>query len=198
MSPKGYELDFYKVFVQKHDHSPKKAIELPVNFSYSEPKGFLKCKEKCVGLIVGGSNAVFEMRLEDIKRVTQYIFREFKDYKKVVTTSPRTPKEIERFIEEDNFDYKVIFSKNPINPIGDFLKCCERVFITVDSTSMISEAVSFGKSSVEVVLLEKKKKNKYEKMVKYLQNLGCLHIFDGKVKSCNKKIDLKDYVKEFV
>jgi len=199
MYPKGYRLDFYKVFAQKHDISQtneKNVIILPINFSFTKILNLIKCT-KCVGIIIGGSNNVFKMKLDDIKPIIDFTFKNFKTHKKFITTSPRTPKEIEEYIEKQNFDFCVIYSKNRINPISDVLKCCEYVFVTIDSTSMISEAVSFGKSSVEVIMLEGDKNSKYYKMVENLQDLGCLHIFDGNVEKRDKKIDLKEYIKDF-
>ena len=195
MYPKGYKLNFYKIFAQSHDNFKIKnnITLLPVNFTYSEPINLIECK-KCVALVIGGDNKVFKMDIKDIKKVVDFIFKNFKDYKKYVTTSPRTKKEIEEYIDSLDFDYKVIYSKNKINPIGDFLKCCEYIFVTIDSTSMISEAVSFGKSSVEVIPL-KGKFSKYHKMVNNLEKEGFLHIFNGTIKKCNKKIDLKKYLK---
>jgi len=200
MYPKGYRNDFFRLFAQEHDNPPEDGIKMAVNFSYAKPQGIFKCKKKCVAFIVGGSNSVFEMRKSELKKVIDYIFAKFENYQKAVTTSPRTPPEIEEMIEKSNFDYKLIFSKEPANPIGDFLYCCERVFITIDSTSMISEAVSWGKSCVEIVLLKAKKTpNKYLRMVEILKKGGYLSVFEdsGKTqKTSCKKIDLKSYIKE--
>ena len=189
MQPKGYRKNFDKVYVQYHDSG-----DMPINFSFSQPQGHYKCDSRCVALIVGGSNAVYTMRKEDIQKVVDFIFSHFPEHKKLLTTSPRTPKEIEEYLSRQPFDYKVLFSRNPINPIGDFLACCERVFITIDSTSMISEAVSSGKAAVEVVSLRAKKRSKYQKMVEHLQDLGALHIFDGTIGDAAKKIDLREYL----
>ena len=189
MQPKGYRKNFNRVYAQKHDGG-----ELPVNFSYSEATNLYTPSNKCVALIVGGSNKIFSMQKEDIKEVVQFIMDNFKEYEKALTTSPRTPKEIEEFLQKQPFDYKIIYSSNPINPIGDFLQKCEYVFITIDSTSMISEAVSSGSANVVVVPLHATKKNKYEKMVQNLQKEGYVHIFDGNVQKANKKIDLRKFV----
>ena len=189
MQPKGYRKNFAKIYAQYHDGG-----DMPINFSYSQPQGHYRCDGKCIALIVGGSNRIYSMQKEEIEKVADFIFSNFSEYKKLLTTSPRTPKEIEEYLEELPFDYTVIFSKNPINPIGDFLACCEYVFITIDSTSMISEAISSGKAAIEVVPLQAKRENKYQKMVEHLEDLGALHIFDGNVAKANKKIDLKRYL----
>ena len=189
MQPKGYRKSFERVYAQKHDGG-----ELLVNFSYSEARNLYTPSKKCVALIVGGSNKIFTMKKEDIANIVNFIMKNFKEHEKALTTSPRTPKEVEDFLKQQPFDYKVLYSKNPINPIGDFLQKCAYVFITIDSTSMISEAVSSGKANIIVVPLEAKKKNKYEKMVQNLQKEGYVHIFDGNVQKANKKIDLRKFI----
>ncbi len=189
MYPKGYRKNFTKIYRQFHDGG-----DVPINFSYSVANGTYECDGACVALIVGGSNKEYAMKKVDIQRVVEYIFAHYPNHKKLLTTSPRTPNEIEHYLATLPFDYKVIYSKNPINPIGDFLACCERVFITIDSTSMISEAVSFGKAAIEVIPLQSKRRNKYQKLVENLANLGAVHLFDGDVGIANKKIDLKEYI----
>ena len=51
------------------------------------------------------------------------------------------------------FDYKLEFSQNNYNPIPAFIELCKNLYITDDSTSMISEAVSYGKSNVYIIPL---------------------------------------------
>ncbi|BCD62721.1 hypothetical protein NitYY0826_C1604 [Nitratiruptor sp. YY08-26] len=189
MQPKGFRKNFTKIYAQKHDGGL-----LPINFAVSQPQGVYECEGKCVALVVGGNNAVFTMQLKDIQEVVAYIFKHFQGYKKVLSTSPRTPKDIEAYLAKQPFDFKIIYSQDPRNPIGDFLACCDYLFITIDSTSMISEAVSSGKAAIEVVPLQAKKKNKYEVMVQELANDGYLHIFDGTIGKAHKKIDLRQYI----
>ena len=125
-----------------------------------------------------------------------FIFKEFQGYEIAVTTSPRTPKEIEELIESYPFTYSVIFSQNKINPIADFLHHCEVVFITIDSTSMISEAISYGSSCIEILPLSENKNNKFFTLAQNLENEGYVHLFDGSLGHKNKKIDFKHYAQK--
>lgn len=195
MLPQSYRYDFDVIFAQSHDHPPKQAniITLPANFSYVEPKGLFNPKQKSIGLIIGGNNSHFSMSKERIKSQLDFIFKEFQGYEIAVTTSPRTPKEIEELIESYPCAYSVIFSKNKSNPIADFLHHCEVVFITIDSTSMISEAISYGSSCIEILPLNENKNNKFFTLAHTLAHEEYLHIFDGTVGHKNKKIDFKDY-----
>ncbi len=198
MLPRGYRYDFDIIFAQSHDKPPKQKniIEIPANFSYVEPKGIYKAGGKSIGIVIGGDNKIFTMSKEKLQAQLDTIVDAYKDYEIVITTSPRTSEEIEDLIESYAFDYEVIFSKNPINPIPDFLEQCETVFITGDTTSMISEAVSYGKANIVVLPLESKKENKFTRLIDTLEEEGYLHIFDGTIKSKNKKIAFKSYLEE--
>lgn len=191
MLPQSYRYDFNLIFAQTHDHPPQHAniITLEANFSYAEPKGFFTPRTQAVGIIIGGNNAHFTMNKTDIAHQLDFIFENFQGYEIAVTTSPRTPKEIEALLENYPFAYRVIFSQNPINPIADFLEHCERVFITMDSTSMISEAISYGKSCVEILPLGHEKTNKFFTMAHHLEKEHYAHIFDGTLGNHHRKID---------
>ncbi len=198
MLPQSYRYDFDLIFAQAHDHPPKQnnIISLPANFSYVEPKGLFVPKGKSVGIIIGGNNALFTMDQERIKAQLDFIFKAFQGYEIAVTTSPRTPEAIERLVQSYPFAYSVIFSRNKINPIADFLHQCEVVFITIDSTSMISEAISYGTSCVEILPLSEAKNNKFFTMTQTLEKEGYLHLFDGTLGNKNLKIDFHHYAQK--
>jgi len=197
MLPQGYRYDFDIIFAQSHDTPPKQEniIEIPANFSYVEPKGVYQAEKQSIGIVIGGDNKLFTMDKETLKEQLDFIRQHYEGYEIAITTSPRTSKEIELLVTSYAFDYEVIFSKNPINPIPDFLAQCETVFITGDSTSMISEAISYGKSNVLVLPLESQKENKFTRFISTLAKEGYLHIFNGTIKNNNKKIDFKRYLK---
>ncbi len=198
MLPRGYKYDFDVIFAQTHDNPPRRSniIEIPANFSFIKPLGLYKPKKLSVGIIIGGNNKIFTMSKETIKEQLDFIAAHFKNYEIAVTSSPRTPEDIEKLIESYEFDYEVIYSKNPINPIPDFLENCETVFITSDSTSMISEAVSYGKANIVVLPLVSKNSNKFDTLIESLAKENHLHIFDGGIIHKNRKIDFTSYVKK--
>jgi len=202
MFPKGYRLNFDLIFAQSHDNPPKQKniLEIPANFSYVEPKGiYVKEKKKSIGVVIGGDNSIFKMSEKNLSEQFDFIKTYYKGYALAITTSPRTSTEVEMLVASYDFDYEVIFSKNPINPIPDFLEQCETVFITADSTSMISEAISYGKSNVIILPLEsttKDSENKFTTFIKTLEKEGYLHIFDGNIQNKNRKIDFTQYTKQ--
>jgi len=198
MLPQSYRYDFDLIFAQTHDHPPiqNNIIRILSNFSYVEPQGFFKPQKKSIGIIIGGNNAHFSMDKERMKTQLDFIFAHFNEYEIAVTTSPRTPKEIETLLQDYSFSYSVFFSQNTINPIADFLHHCEVVFITMDSTSMISEAISYGHANVEILPIGEVKNNKFFAMALSLQNEGFGHIFDGNLGNHNKKIDFHTYAQK--
>jgi mitochondrial fission protein ELM1 len=198
MLPQGYRYDLDIIFAQEHDNPPKAAniIAIPANFSFVTPQGFFHASGRSIGIVIGGDNKIFHFSKEKLKQQLDFIFESFQGYAFAVTTSPRTSKEIETLLNEYPFDYKVIYSVNPINPIPDFLDQCERVFITQDSTSMISEAVSFGNAYIEVLPLESNRDTKFSRLVKKLEKGGYLHLFEGSCANANQKINFRDFLGE--
>jgi len=176
MLPKSYRYtDFDYIIAQSHDNPPKveNIIEVPLNLSYSIPKDILKKEndKKAVGIIIGGDNDIFKMEFKKIKSVLDEVFAKYPKHLKYITTSRRTPKQIDDLIESYNFDYKLIFSKEPnINPIPDFLVLCEELYITIDSTSMLSEAKANSEANINIIDLDSKKENtKFHKLAKIVE-----------------------------
>ena len=198
MLPRGYRYDFDIIFAQSHDNPPiqENIIKIPANFSYVEPKGIYQAQKKSIGIVIGGDNKLFTLSKEKLQEQLDFLKQYYKGYEIAITTSPRSSEEIELLVASYGFDYEVIFSKNPINPIPDLLEQCETVCITGDSTSMISEAISYGKSNVVVLPLERKEENKFTRFIDSLEKEGYLHIFNGDINNKNKKIDFKTYLKE--
>ena len=190
MYPKGYKTkDFDYVVVQRHDNfvNGKNVIISPVNISYVKAKNYIKKDEeqKALAFIIGGNNKIFEMDSSAIRDKLDFVFENYPEHLKYITTSRRTPFDIESLIDEYDFDYKLIYSREPeVNPIGDFIKNCELFFITMDSTSMISEVRANSNASIEIIELKSKKEDtKYHRLVENVKNI-------------DKKIDFEELLKE--
>lgn len=181
MFPKGFRKNYDLFFTMKHDLKEKfkNSVILPVNVTCTEVKNYYTPKTKAISFIIGGSNKNLLFDSKKVLHKIQYIIKNFPNYEVLITTSPRTPKDFEQEIQQMECNFKVLYSQNPINPIGDFLLHSDFVFITEDSTSMISEAVCFSKAWVEVLELESKtaKPNKHKKFISILEKEGYLHIY---------------------
>lgn len=197
MLPRGYRLDFDLIIAPEHDRPPQRRniLTLPVNLSFVEPRGIFQGHpgERYVGVIIGGPNRSYAMPPATMRRTLEQIVAAFPEHRLVVTTSRRTPAEIEDLLDDFPFSEKIVFSRHPVNPIPDFLTQCEVVFLTADSTSMISEAVTVGRSRVEIIPLpELRRGHKYARLIARLEELGCVHRFgsDGRPGAAACKIDL--------
>lgn len=197
MYPKGYRKDFSVIIAGAHDR-PKPSANLkisPVSLSFSRPQGLYKPQRKAVGFIIGGPNSCFEMGGEILKQV-EGVRAQFADCEFALTTSPRTPRATESALAKLSWDYSVIYSREPVNPIGDFLAQCEWVFISEDSVSMISEAVSNGSASVAILSLKRKDaNNKFDDFISALVSSGYARRYDEALKK-TAKYDLEAFVRE--
>ena len=178
MLPKSYKYsNFYYIIAQEHDHPVllDNLLAIPLNLSYPSPKGFIEKNKnkKSLAIIIGGDNSIFSMQYYIIKEKLDEIFKKYPDYLKYVTTSRRTSPKIEALVDEYGFDYKLIYSKEPnINPIGDFIAICDEFFITIDSTSMLSEVRANSDAKINIIELASKKENtKYHKLASIINDM---------------------------
>lgn len=199
MLPRGYRLDFDLIIAAEHDRPPRAANirTLPINLCRVEPQGVFSPVpgERYVGVVIGGPNRTYDMTAAILAPQLDAIFAAFPGHRLLVTTSRRTPPDVETLLERYPFAASTIYSRNPVNPIPDYLMSCDYVFITADSTSMISEAVSCGVSRVEVIPLPSQRPpGKYGRLLDNLAQLGCLHYFDGSLGVAGRKIDLREHL----
>ncbi len=199
MYPKGYRKDFSVIIAGAHDRpKPRANLKIsPVSLSFSRPQGLYRPQRKAVGFIIGGPNSCFEMGDEILKQI-ETVRAQFADCEFALTTSPRTPRATESALEKLSWDYSVIYSREPVNPIGDFLAQCEWVFISEDSVSMISDAVSNGSASVAILSLKRKDAhNKFDDFISALVSTGHARRYsEGAKLKKTAKYDLGAFVRE--
>lgn len=177
MLPRSFRYsDFDAIIASSHDEPPNapNIISMPLNLSISEPKGFIKKSEqKALGIIVGGNNAIFTMDEDTIRKNLDTIFKDYPHHLKYITTSRRTPKYIDVLLENYHFDYEIIYSKdNTINPIADFIAICDELFITIDSTSMLSEARANSEANINIIELKSNTKDtKFHHLANTITNM---------------------------
>ena len=176
MLPRGYKLaDFKQIFALNHDNPPNCANITPlhVNISQNNPEGIFKATKPTLGIIIGGSNSHFTCSVHEIKNHFKSIAKLFPEHDLAITTSPRTNLEIDDFIQSINCKFKIIYSQNPQNPVGDFLENCTDVCISEDSTSMLSQAICWGTAKVHIMPLKSEKEdNKYHRFANFLVQNG--------------------------
>lgn len=200
--PRGYRLTFDCILAPSFDQpsAHPSLLSIPVNLT-STSASFYEAgvaafrkrhtpKGPAVALIVGGPNATATMTVEAMRRELDRLFAATEGCERWVTTSRRTPPEVEALIDGYPFDYKLLFSRDKFNPIPAFVSLCERLFVTADSTGMISEAVTRGSAKVEVVMNLRTASCKFARFVSELERSGAVHVFDGTLGDACQKIDL--------
>ena len=200
--PKGYRLDFDCILAPVFDHPETRPniIPIPINLTVPDPAfyaaGVTAFRERhtperpAVAVIVGGPNGFARMSADGMRRDLERLFALTEGKERWVTTSRRTPPEIEAVIESFPFDYTLLYSRDHFNPIPAFVSLCERLFVTADSTGMISEAVTFGPSAVEILMNLTDDTSKFARLIHHLEELGAVHVFDGTLGQAAKKVDL--------
>ncbi len=207
--PKGYRLDFTRILCPAYDHPPQQdnITELPLNLCAADPAFFAEKaaafkimhapQKPAVGLIIGGPNAVSDIDPAKLDSQLQEIFRQTEGMERWITTSRRTPRNIEDIIDAYPFDYALINSRDPYNPIPAFIQLCDRLVVTSDSASMISECASFGTAKVDVLMNRQlKSPNKFEELINGLEQRGAVHVFEGVLGNADAKIDLGPLLKK--
>ncbi len=201
--PGGYRLNFDCILAPGFDQPPRhpNIIRVPVNLTSTSASfyeaGVAAFRKRhtprgpAVAVIAGGPNAIATMRPEQMRRELDRVFAATEGRERWVTTSRRTPPEIEALIDSYPFDYKLLFSRDTFNPIPAFVSLCETLFVTADSTGMISEAVTRGGGSVEILMNLSSPASKFARFIRDLEAEGVVHVFDGTLGDSRRKIDLE-------
>jgi hypothetical protein len=194
--PRGYQLSSFDCILAPAFDNPERrpnVVEIPANLVANDAdfyeKGVAAFKERyqgatdnLVGVIVGGPNKCSAMTVEWMKSRLDEIFAANKGAQLVVTTSRRTPADVEALVDSYPWAYKLIYSKDHFNPIPAFVQLAKRLYVTAESTGMLSEACTFGKA--EVIALDNLKPGPH-KFRRFVENLRTAGYVDG----C-RKVDL--------
>ena len=134
-----------------------------------------------IGVLLGGDNSDFELTEEIAENLLSNIISASQklDADILFTTSRRTPVAIEKIIKDRLHSEKrckflmIANEKNSPFAVGGILGLSDIVVVSGESVSMISEAVSSGKTVLVFNLKNKKKKDgKFERMLRRLKEKG--------------------------
>ena len=92
-----------------------------------------------------------------------------------VTTSRRTPPDVEAVVDSFPFDYKLLYSKDHFNPIPAFVSLARVLYVTAESTGMLSEACTFGTAEVHALDNLKSGPHKFRRFIDDLTSAGHLN-----------------------
>ena len=162
--PRGYRISSFDcVLAPAFDRPPAapNVIEIPANlvatdaaFYVAGTKAVLERhtpQKDAVAVIVGGPNKCSTMTADWMKAELTKVFAEHRGREMWVTTSRRTPPDVEAIIDSFPFDYKLLYSKDHFNPIPAFVSLAKTLYVTAESTGMLSEACTFGTAEVRVL-----------------------------------------------
>ena len=163
--PRGYRIDTFNCILAPTFDNPPPApnvIEIPVNLVAADAifyaEGVKVFREHhadtgrpAVAVIVGGPNKCSTLTPDWMRSRFEEIFSQHPDAEKWVTTSRRTPPEVEAVVDSFPFDYKLIYSRDHFNPIPAFVSLAAHLYVTAESTGMLSEACSCGTAEVHVL-----------------------------------------------
>lgn len=212
LSPRGYRLNFDYIICPKYDRPPnsKKIIRIPVNISSSntiwynnQSKIFLNShsqKKRSIGIIIGGDNKFSQISEIEIFNQIKMILDLTPNYEHWITTSRRTSPKIDAVINKFKFDYKLIYNDNPnYNPVPAFINLCSHLFITSDSTSMISESVSAGSAYVSIIPTKNHHKSKkFSNFINYIVKNKFAGNLTSPISYHNKKINFEKEIKKYL
>ena len=163
--PRGYRIGTFDCILAPAFDNPPSApnvVAIPVNLVAADAAlyaaGVKAFRERhadtgrpAVAVIVGGPNKCSTLTADWMRARLEEIFNRHPDAEKWVTTSRRTPTEVETVVDAFPFDYKLLYSRDHFNPIPAFVSLASHLYVTAESTGMLSEACSFGTAEVHVL-----------------------------------------------
>lgn len=194
--PRGYDLAGFDCILAPEFDNPRDApniIRIPSNLVAGDEAFYangveafrsrhMGATDNAVAVIVGGPNKCSTMSAAWMKSRLDEVFAENAGADLWVTTSRRTPSEVEKVVDGYPWAYKLVYSRDHFNPIPAFVSLAKRLYVTAESTGMLSEACMFGTSEVRVLDNLKSGPNKFRRFVETLRESGYI---DGA-----RKIDL--------
>ena len=186
--PRGYRLAGFDCILapsfDRPDNVPN-VIPIPANLVASDAAfyeaGVKAFRERhapsdrpAVAVIVGGPNKCSTMSADWMRAQLEAIFAKYgpANHEFWVTTSRRTPPEVEAVVDSFPFDYKLLYSRDHFNPIPAFVSLASVIFVTAESTGMISEVCTFGTAEVEVLDNLKSGPHKFRRFIDDLRSAG--------------------------
>lgn len=185
--PRGYRIgDFDCILAPAFDRPPKRGniIEVPCNLVSSDEafydagvKSFESHRgrpqeRKAVAVVIGGPNKCSTMNAQWMREEIEKIFQKNVGCEFWVTTSRRTPGDVESVVDSFDWDYKLIYSRDKFNPIPAFVRLADRLYVSAESTGMISEACTFGSSFVDVIDNLNRGNHKFRRFVETMKSGG--------------------------
>jgi mitochondrial fission protein ELM1 len=103
-------------------------------------------------LLIGGDGSGYRYTEEEIDALIAFVNKTAEQTNWLVTTSRRTPLPFEEKMQRQmHAKMFVPYHQTPLKAVGAFLALADRVYVTEESASMVSEAVASGKPVVTLM-----------------------------------------------
>ena len=174
LNPYFKKKEFSKIIIPKYD-SPKFSNKNNLIFTagtlVDRQKVNLKKKKnlnisklfkknyKIVLFLIGGNGKSSRILFSDLKTTIQKINKE-KKVEIVYCFSRRTPQSIKNQVIEYKKKASLVFPKKLFNPYWDLINIADYIFVTADSVSMTSDALTTGKPTYIIPIYKLKQKIK--------------------------------------
>ena len=174
LNPYFKKEEFSKIIIPKYDSSKflnKNNLILTSGTLVDREKINLKKKKllntsklfkknyKIVLFLIGGNGKSSKILFSDLKKTIQQINKE-KKVEIVYCFSRRTPESIKNQVIENKKKDSLVFPKKLFNPYWDLINIADFIFVTEDSVSMTSDALSTGKPTYIIPISKLKRKIK--------------------------------------
>jgi len=193
---------FDMIIVPYHDRAPDSlrvhhvfgAIYFKEKLENDEIENFrskLKSNGPWISIIIGGNSKHHAFNSDEIIKGLDLLFENenLKDYKYLLSTSRRTPENLESLLEKKDYplDFSVYYHKDKTNPLRYYFEISDFAVITSDSISMITEAINCGLFCYCIKIPEKGKL-KFDTSLELLEKQGFIKFIDcEKLGSITKK-----------
>ncbi|MCQ2057699.1 MAG: mitochondrial fission ELM1 family protein [Bacteroidaceae bacterium] len=160
--PRGYRTDtFGHIYAPCHDNPPARPNIEMIYGAYVFVSDRMKEDAvrafrqlhlgnagNAVSCVIGGPSRYSTMKVEWMRGRLDSIFQELSEWNREhpddrceawVTTSRRTPYEIEQLVRSYPWDFCQIYSEDTYNPVLAFAVLSRKVYVTAESISMVSE-----------------------------------------------------------
>ena len=124
-------------------------------------------------LLIGGDGSGYHYTEEEIDALIAFVNKTAEQTDWLVTTSRRTPLVFEEKMQRQmRAKMFVAYHQNPIKAVGAFLALADRVYVTEESASMVSEAVASGKPVVTLIPNESGGEKDYMAILQKFEKAG--------------------------
>ena len=203
LAPRGYRWNFDCLVVPEYDaaRALPRVVTTPVNLSHLDAPLVAECvaafRERhpaagkpAWGVIIGGDSGGARMEPGKMAAALDRIEAMRDGAELWVTTSRRTPTAVEAGLRRRSIDFLHLYSEEAYNPVPAFVQLCDRLFVTGDSTAMLSECVTAGSAAVDVLMVANRPEAKQHRFVERLAQRGAVTVFGGGDGLAKAKVDL--------